>query len=77
MTALEVSINGKRVPVWSLREAQAAWTAYRDQNGISSDMKRHDGKIFQGKKLVARVSYNGRLWAPDGREITLPCDVAL
>lgn len=69
---MEVSIGGKRVPVESLREASLKWRAYRDANGIgASTMRAHDGKVFRGRKLVARVNYNGRVWAPDETEIAI------
>jgi DNA-directed RNA polymerase beta subunit len=67
---MEVYIDGVRVVVASLSEASRAWRRHVDETGIGvSGMKRHDGKVFVGKKLVARVSYNGRLWGADGREI--------
>ena len=74
-TALEIIINGKRVPVASLREARRAWNAYREQamyDGLSGAdlMGRHDGKVFQGKTKVARMSFNGRIWDNNDVEIT-------
>ncbi len=72
---MTLSIGGKKVKVASLREARAVWVKYRDEandgTGLGSrDMRRHDGEVRQAGRLVARVSYNGRLWDGD-REIVL------
>lgn len=67
---LEISINGKRMPVLSLKDAQSAWRTHVRDTGIgASGMKPHDGKVFDGKKKVATVSYNGRIWDNNGKEI--------
>lgn len=67
---MEISINGKRVAVASLKDARNAWIAYRDESGIgASGLKQHDGKVFQGRKLIATVSYNGRVWDVDGKPL--------
>ena len=57
-----------RVPVESADMASAMFRRYRDQNGIgASDLKRNCGNIYTTDgHLVARVSYNGRVWDPHG-----------
>ena len=67
---MEVWIGGNKVPVASFKEASQKWRAYRDEEGIgASGMVRHDGDIVQGGKVVARVSYNGRVWDKADNEI--------
>jgi len=58
-----------RVPVTTADQAVAAWQQYRDGYGLgASHLKRGCGEIRSNAgALVARVSYNGRVWAPDGR----------
>lgn len=58
-----------KVPVTSLQAASAAFQKYRDDNGIgASDLRAKCGHIFgaDGKTLVAKVSYNGRVWDVNG-----------
>lgn len=54
--------------VHSLRDAVRVWTRLRDENGLgASDMARATGQVVDCEgTYVARVSYNGRLWEPDG-----------
>jgi hypothetical protein len=70
------NLNGKWVPVGTLDEARRLWCEYRDTadgangGGLgASDMKRGCGEYREGGVMVARVSYNGRMWAADGSEI--------
>lgn len=64
------NLNGEIVAVRTLDEARAAWCRYRDASGIgASGMVRGCGEYREGGVLVARVSYNGRMWAVDGSEI--------
>lgn len=57
-----------RVPVKTGDEASFAWQRYRDRNGLGgSDMEAQCGDVVdEAGKLVARVSYNGRVWSPSG-----------
>lgn len=58
-----------KVPVESADMASAVFQRYRDENGIgASDLKQNCGNIYASDgKLVARVSYNGRIWDPQGQ----------
>jgi hypothetical protein len=39
-------------------------------NGLgASDLRRGFGDVYNGRKKVAHVSYNGRVWGLDGKEI--------
>jgi hypothetical protein len=63
-----------KIPVQSADMASAMLEQYRDRNGIgASDMKPHSGSIFADDgTLVARVSYNGRVWSPQGMLLQEP-----
>lgn len=71
------NLNGKWVPVKTLDEARAMWVEYRDTTESStgcgriggSELKRGCGEYREGGIMVARISYNGRMWAADGSEI--------
>jgi hypothetical protein len=53
--------NGPVVPCVTLNQASAAYRAFIDQNGLGSS---EAGRcvIRQGRKVVAHVSYNGKVW---------------
>lgn len=57
--------------VTSLKAASEAFCAARDKYELgASDLKKSDGSVINDDlMLVARISYNGRIWAPDGEEI--------
>lgn len=62
------------VLVASADMASAMLAAYRDKYGIgASDMNDGCGNILaEDGALVARVSYNGRVWTPDGTPLQEP-----
>ena len=62
-------IKPTHVPVASADEASAIWWHFVQANALgASDLKRDSGHIYSNdKQLVARVSYNGRVWTPDGK----------
>lgn len=62
----------------SLAKASAAWIAYRDLYELgNSDRAEHCGNIYgaDGKTVVAHVSYNGRVWDAEGKNLLedAPC----
>jgi hypothetical protein len=63
-----------RIPVDSADRASALFAQYRDQHGIgSSEMSERCGNIHATDGvLIARVSYNGRVWTPDGTLLQEP-----
>jgi hypothetical protein len=63
-----------RISVQSADMASAMFRQYRDRNGIgASDMKSDCGSIFADDgTLVAKVSYNGRVWNPEGKLLQEP-----
>lgn len=49
----------------TLVEARALFEAWRDRNGLGGgNMSRNCGDVREGRKVIARFSYNGRLWTP-------------
>ena len=72
VSMMRVQLEARRLhEVESLQEASAVCCAFRDANGHgASDMCRGFGRVTDmSGKLIARVSYNGRIWALDGSEI--------
>jgi hypothetical protein len=60
------------VRVRSLREASMCFAAYRDAFGFgASNMREGCGDVRQGRRLVGRISYNGRIWDPKGRPLSV------
>ena len=64
-----VTFGNKKFEVDSLEDAAKKWNGYRDRTGagcseIGNGVDVHD----ESGKLLGRVSYNGRIWNPDGTE---------
>ncbi len=60
-----------RVPVNDAEQIVRIWERYRDENGIgASDMQSGCGDLIDaGGTVIARISYNGRIWDVSGRRI--------
>jgi hypothetical protein len=60
-----------RVPVNDAEQIVRVWERYRDENGIgASDMQNGCGDLIATDgTIVARISYNGRIWDVCGRRI--------
>lgn len=59
-------------PVTDLTQAARAFIAYRDLYNLgASQLAGYCGHIYgpDRKTLVAKISYNGRAWSPDGKEL--------
>ena len=51
------------INISDFRAGVTAWLAFKDKHHIaSSEMKRGCGDIYENDVVVARVSYNGRVW---------------
>ena len=55
------------VPVASVADAAAKWNAYlsalaQNMEDYGCSKVGNGGIVRQGKKIVARISYNGRIW---------------
>ena len=64
-----VTMGNKKFEVDSLEDAAKKWTGYRDRTGagmseIGNGLEIHD----EAGQVLGRVSYNGRIWNPDGTE---------
>lgn len=57
--------------VFSSDEAIAVWTDFRDHNNLGgSDLKKGCGDVHDAKgQLVARISYNGRVWDTNNKPL--------
>lgn len=60
--------KAQKVEVASLAEASQACRAYIERNGLGGG-NWTGGNVTDNGKTIARVSYNGRVWAPDGTEL--------
>jgi hypothetical protein len=69
-------LKSQRVPVVTADQASAVWSRFRDANNLGgSDLKRDSGHILSPDgSLIAKVSYNGRVWTPDDRLLQEPPD---
>lgn len=62
----------QQIPVGNLKEASEVmrkWITDSELGG--SNLDRDCGKVMDGNSLVAKVSYNGRVWGVDGQEIAI------
>lgn len=62
--------HGRRdVKIANVAEASIRWQQFREFEGIGmSDLDRQSGIIVgDSGELLAKVSYNGRVWHPDGK----------
>lgn len=71
--ALMVKFRGKTYPVASVEEAAAKWEEARDRaTAEGGGGVRETGNgipvLDSTGKTVARISYNGRIWTPEGKE---------
>ena len=57
------------IKVANLKEASRAVRDYIERRGMGSS-EWAGGEVLHAGSVIARVSYNGRVWAPDGKEIT-------
>lgn len=62
--------DGKVVHVESYSEASRQCRDYIDQNGLGAG-NWNGGEVYFQSCLIGTVSYNGRVWRPDGQEIVL------
>jgi hypothetical protein len=58
-----------RVKVPDLRTAVAVARKFIEDNSLGGG--NFSSEVLDGKKYIARISYNGRVWAPGGKEILL------
>lgn len=71
--SLVLNCNGMAVLCSDLKTARDVWVTHRDREDLgASDCKRGCGDVKDERgNFVARVSYNGRVWDADGKEIEI------
>lgn len=68
-SGLTVTFGGRTYPVASLNDASRKWNAFRDAASAGvSDLGNGVVVRNQHGTIVGRISYNGRIWNPDGSE---------
>lgn len=60
---MKLKANGKTITVADFAEASRVYSEMRDAFGLGASRFR-DGKIIDGREIVARISYNGKVWHP-------------
>jgi len=64
---LTIALGANRFEVENLAHASRMLREYvRNNNLGGSEMRKGDGAVRAGKRKVAHVSYNGRVWTADG-----------
>lgn len=64
-----VSINAKKIRVYSFQEAKTRYMEYIRYNQLNEgNVHKRDGHVFVDKELVAVFSINGRLWSTENEE---------
>lgn len=57
-----LKVKGRTYSCETLKDCSKIFCAMRDQSGEGASTF-PDGRIFENGKRIARVSYNGRVWA--------------
>lgn len=66
MSALSLQIGGRRpIPVQDFADASRAYEFVRDAIGFGMRSRLAAGKVMEGERHVATISYNGRVWPPE------------
>ena len=60
------AIRGRKVA--SVEAAQALYCKIRDESGEGASAF-GEGRVLRGETIVARISYNGRVWDAKGRPV--------
>lgn len=58
---MQLIVGRRKIAVASLPEASERYSALRDASGFGAS-RFPNGKIMDGGRHVANVSYNGRIW---------------
>ena len=57
--------------VANCKKARLEWLDWINRNGLGGgNLTTHSGEILKNNKVIARLSYNGRLWDCNGIELT-------
>lgn len=70
MLKLRAKMDRQDIAVKDWSDASVVFRAWIEKNGYgASNLAKGAGDILDMGKRVAHVSYNGRVWATDGKEI--------
>lgn len=64
----DIGVPSKQVPVDSYAEASKVAQAFIAEHDLGGG-NWSGGQILEGSKVVARVSYNGKVWEPNAHDI--------
>jgi len=72
-----LGMKTRRVAVNDAHQIERIWAAWRTDNDLGyHDLKADSGNLVDSTgKVVARISYNGRIWDADGGLIFDPADI--
>ncbi len=59
--------DGRTATVATVADAVRVWEAYRDSTGGGCSDIGNGGSVRRGNKVVATISYNGRIWPAEGK----------
>jgi len=59
---LTVRFRGKTYSVDSVEAASDLWCDFRDASGLGASKIGSNLPVMRGREVVARISYNGRIW---------------
>lgn len=64
---LSIIVGSKKtvIEVTDVTEASKKYQEFRDENNLGSS-RLEFGRVLEDEKLIARISYNGRVWNLDG-----------
>ena len=63
----------KPIAVDSIARARDAWNTIRERTNAGCSSLGNGGSVLDADgRIVANISYNGRVWNPDGSEMVLP-----
>ena len=73
-----LGMKTRRVAVNDAHQIERIWAAWRTDNDLGyHDLKADSGNLVDSTgKVVARISYNGRIWDADDRLIFDPADIS-
>lgn len=66
---MAVEFDGKRFPVSSVEDAQEKWEQFKEATGAGVSEIGNGVPVFMDGIQVARISYNGRVWDMQDKEL--------
>ncbi len=66
---MQINLRGTVCEVPDLAEARRLWVEFRDRTGEGVSTLGNGVDVTRDGEAIARISYNGRVWALDGTEL--------